>query len=73
MLTKNKQSTRFKPYLWHGILAGNIVPGIISNFSLFLAYFVLKGSGHYWQLLKIIISIKPYLATTTSYGERLMV
>ena len=30
-----------------------------------------KGSGHYWYLLKIIISIKPYLVT--SNGERLMV
>ena len=31
---------------------------------------VLKGSGHYWKLLKIIISIKPYLVT--SNGERLI-
>ena len=33
--------------------------------------FLLKGSGHYWRLLKIIISIKPYLVT--SNGERLIV
>ena len=30
-----------------------------------------KGSGHYWLLLKIFISIKPFL--WTSNGERLMV
>ena len=30
-----------------------------------------KGSGNYWYLLKIIISIKPYLVT--SNGERLIV
>ena len=30
-----------------------------------------KGSGHYWKLLKIIISIEPLLVT--SNGERLMV
>ena len=30
-----------------------------------------KGSGHYWLLLKIIISIKPLLVM--SNGERLMV
>ena len=32
---------------------------------------VIKGSGHYWELLKVFISIKPYLVT--SNGERLMV
>ena len=26
--------------------------------------FVFKGSGHYWQLLKILIGIKPYLVTS---------
>ena len=31
----------------------------------------LKGSGHYWQLLKITIIIKPFLIT--SNGERLKV
>ena len=30
-----------------------------------------KGSGHYWLLLKLIISIKPFLVT--SNGERLIV
>ena len=32
---------------------------------------IFKGSGHYWQLLKIITSIKP--SRVTSYGERLIV
>ena len=32
---------------------------------------ILKGSGHYWQLLKIMIIIKPFLIT--SNGERLTV
>ena len=31
----------------------------------------IKGSGHYWYLLKIVISIKPYLVK--SNGERLVV
>ena len=31
----------------------------------------LKGSGHFWQLLKIIIGTKPYLVM--SNGERLVV
>ena len=31
----------------------------------------IKGSGHYWYLVKLIISIKPQLVT--SNGERLIV
>ena len=32
-----------------------------------------KGSGHYWKLLKIIISITPHLVTSnTSNGEMLV-
>ena len=33
--------------------------------------FEVEGSGHYWYLLKISVSIKPYLVT--SDGELLMV
>ena len=32
---------------------------------------IVKGSRHHWYLLKIIISIQPYLVT--SNGERLIV
>ena len=32
---------------------------------------ILKGSGHYWKLLKIVISIKPFLVA--SNGELLIV
>ena len=34
-------------------------------------YKAIKGSGHYWLLLKIIIGIKPYLVK--SNGELLIV
>ena len=38
---------------------------------LYLVILHFKDSGHYWQVLKIIISIKPFLVT--SNGEWLMV
>ena len=44
----------------------NMYEGLIITLTLDL-----KGIGHYWQLLKIIFGIKPFLVTNN--GERLMV
>ena len=60
LLSINEQYTSHKVYMSNVILTGNLI--LVSIILLGLAvFFVLKGTGHYWWLLKIIVSIKNYL------------